>query len=246
MGVRAPPEQQTKLIEAAAAANVAWVLPNEYGYDNTNPGLIKDIPIGESHAKYRQRVEKLGKSAWIGVSCGFWYEYSLSAGPSFFGFDIKNRNVTFFDDGETRINTSTLRQCGRGVAELLGLKVLPDDEGDEGACLEKFRNKFVFVSSFNVCQKDMLESLVRVTGTKASDWQIKREPSVQRYEQGVEEYRKGNMYGFAQLMYTRVFYQDGSGDFESSKGLQNDVLGLPKEDIDKATKIALDMSPMQF
>ncbi|CAF3802094.1 unnamed protein product [Adineta steineri] len=31
MAVTAPKEQQTKLIEAAAAANVPWVLPNEYG-----------------------------------------------------------------------------------------------------------------------------------------------------------------------------------------------------------------------
>ena len=31
MGARAPEDQQTKLIEAAAAANVSWVMPNEYG-----------------------------------------------------------------------------------------------------------------------------------------------------------------------------------------------------------------------
>ncbi|KAF8946229.1 hypothetical protein BGZ46_005835, partial [Entomortierella lignicola] len=33
MSVMAPPEEQTKLIDAAAAAGVPWVLPNEFGGD---------------------------------------------------------------------------------------------------------------------------------------------------------------------------------------------------------------------
>ena len=47
-------------------------------------------------------------------------------------------------------------------------------------------------------------------------------------------------------MYTRVFYPDGGGDFEASRGLQNDVLGLPKEDLDEFTKIAVQMPQVQF
>lgn len=247
MGARAPPEPQMRLIEAAAAANVPWVLPNEYGYDNSHPGLFKDIPIGEKHAAFRARVEQLGRSAWVGVTCGFWYEYGLAAGPHFYGFDIPNRAVTFFDDGNTRINNSTMPQCGRGVANLLGLKILPDDEGDDGsACLSHYRNRFVYVSSFRVSQRDMLDSLVRVTDTALGDWKITREPSVERYEAGVEELKKGNFYGFAKLMCTRVFFQDGSGDFESSRGLQNGVLGLPEEDLDEYTKIALQREPFKL
>ena len=62
---------------------------------------------------------------------------------------------------------------------------------------------------------------------------------MQRYKVGVEEMQKGNFLGFAQLMYTRVFYQDGSGEFETSRGLLNEVLGLPREDMDEFTKIAV-------
>ena len=35
---------------------------------------------------------------------------------------------------------------------------------------------------------------------------------------------------------------DGGGDFESKKGLSNDVLGLPKEDIDERTRAAIAMA----
>lgn len=247
MGARAPPEPQMRLIEAAAAANVPWVLPNEYGYDSSHPGLFDDIPIGEKHAAFREHVRRLGRSSWVGITCGFWYEYSLAAGPHFYGFDLGKRSVTFFDDGNTRVNTSTLPQCGRGVAGLLGLKILPDDEDDDGsACLSRYKNRFVYVSSFNVSQKDMLDSLMRVTDTELSDWKITHEPSVDRYKAGVEDFKKGDFYGFARLMYTRVFYQDGSGDFEASRGLQNGVLGLPKEDLDEYTEIALQKEQMKL
>lgn len=246
MSVTAPPSQQTALIDAAAAANVPWILPNEYGYDHPHPGLRKDIPIGDAHAAFHAQIEKLGKSAWIGVTCGFWYEYSLGAGPAFYGFDFKGKKVTLYDDGETKVNTSTLPQCGLGVARLLGLKILPEHEGDEGACLEHFRNNFVRISSFRVSQKDMLESVLRVTGTEERDWDISHESSVERYKAGVEELKRGNRMGFGKLMYSRVFYQDGSGDFETSKGLQNEVLGLPKEDMDEFTKIAVESEPLKF
>ena len=242
MGTRAPPEQQTKLIEAAAAANVAWVLPNEWGYDITDPGLCKDIPIGEKHAQYRAHIENLGKSSWIGVTCGFWYEFSLSYGPSAFGFDLNDRTVTFVDDGNTHINTSTWIQCGRGVANLLALKVLPDDKDDQSPCLAHYRNNFIYVSSFNVSQRDMLDSVMRVTGTKLDDWKIEHEPSTSRYKNGVEAMQKGDLTGYIKLMYTRVFYQDGSGEFEVTRGLQNGVLGLPKENLDECTKIAVEMA----
>ena len=242
MNTRAPPEQQTQLIDAAPAPKLPWELPNEYGYDTLHRGLHDDIPLGKAHAAYREQIAALGVSAYVGVTCGFWYEYSLSASPACYGFDLQERSVTFFDDGDTRINTSTLPQCGRAVANLLALKILPEDEGDDGsACLSRFKNKFVYVSSFRVSQRDMLDSVMRVTGTKVDDWSVGHEASVDRYRAGCEELKRGNFVGFPQLMYTRVFYQDGSGDFEASRGLQNEVLGLPDDDLDEYTKIALQM-----
>jgi len=42
-------------------------------------------------------------------------------------------------------------------------------------------------------------------------------------------------------MYARCFYPDGSGDFESSHGLDNEALGLASEDLDAATKRTIEM-----
>ena len=241
MGVMAPPEQQTKLIDAAAEAGVAYVLPNEYGYPK-NPAVGGMLgAMANKHAEYCNHIEELGKSAWIGITCGFWYEFSLAGGPYRYGFDLLNKKVTFFDDGTVKINTSTWPQTGLGVAKLLGLKLLPEDENDKSATLSSFKNRFVQISSFRASQRDMFASVLRVTGSQESEWEISHEPSKERYDSGVAMLQKGQREGFAQQMYTRFFYPDGSGDFESTTGLQNKELGLPAEDIDEYTKKAMDI-----
>ncbi|KAH0559490.1 hypothetical protein GP486_003998 [Trichoglossum hirsutum] len=242
MGAMAPREQQTKLIEAAAAANVPWVIPNEFGGDGLNEEVGKDILIGPPHKKDRDHIEKLGKSSWIGIACGFWYEYSLGGGPNRYGFDLKNRTVTFFDDGTTRLNTSTWPQTGRSVANLLGLKVLPDDRNDDSPCLANFRNKFVYVSSFTVNQKEMFDSVLRVTGTGPSDWKTTHVPVKEYHREGVEQLQSGDRAGFAKLLYSRMFFPDRAGDFAATRGLDNDKLGLPVEDLDEFTRTGVHLA----
>jgi hypothetical protein len=50
-----------------------------------------------------------GNSSYISITTGFWYEWSLAIGPAF-GIDLDKRTVTFFDEGETKISTSTWPQ----------------------------------------------------------------------------------------------------------------------------------------
>ena len=57
----------------------------------------------------RKAIADLGKSSYIAVSTGFWYEWSLAI-PAGFGINFANRTITFFDQGDTKISTSTLSQ----------------------------------------------------------------------------------------------------------------------------------------
>ena len=246
MGVMAPPDQQTKLIEAAAAANVPWVLPNEFGQDPLDAELNNDNLIGAGKAKYRDQTENLGRSSWIAFVCSFWYEFSLGGSSARYGFDFKNRSVTLFDDGNTRINTSTFLICGRAMASLLSLKILRDDETDTSPCLTDFKNKPVYISSFNLSQRDMLDSVLRVTGTSLQDWEVSHEPVKERYKFAVEDFKKGSHIGFAKALYSRAFFPDGKGNYEATRGLHNDILGLPKEDLDENTKIGIEFSNQTY
>ncbi|SLM40110.1 NmrA-like domain [Lasallia pustulata] len=240
MGVMAPPDQESKLIQAAADASVPWVLPNAWSPDTANEALVKDVFPFQKGPMTRGLITKLGKSSFIAVETGFWYEWSLAISAAY-GFDFANRAVTLFDDGETKISTSTWPQVGRAVASLLSLPIHPEGQ-DEDRCLDRFKNKMVYVSSFTVSQKDMLDSVLRVTQTSLEDWKVTKEPVEKRYTQGIEAMQKGDRTGFAKMMYSRVFYPDGCGNFDKTRGTSNDLLRLPKEDLDEATKAAIQRS----
>ncbi|KAI1473796.1 NAD(P)-binding protein [Daldinia eschscholtzii] len=238
MDTRAAPDTQSKLIRAAAAANVPFVLPNEWGCDMADEAMGKDTLIGDIELPTRKLVEELGKSSWIGVVTGFWYEYSLGFGQETYGMDWKTRTWTFFDNGETKMNTTTWPQVGRAVAKLLSLPIEPEKEGVPS--LSSYKNKFVYVSSFRLSQKDMFAAVLRVTGTKESDWKIEYEESDKRFQDARMRLFDGDTLAYPQLLYSRVF-RDGCNDFEGKyRSVINDVLGLPKEDLDEATRTAID------
>ncbi|KAK9319314.1 hypothetical protein V1517DRAFT_369878 [Lipomyces orientalis] len=225
MSVMAPPEQQTKLIDAAAVAGVPCVLPNEFGGDPLNTEFGNDIFLGPEKTKYRDYIEQLGKSSWIAIACGFCY-----------GFDFENRAITLMDNGTVKFNTTTWPQVDRAVASLLSMKIFPDNEDDTRPCLVNFKNKCVYISSFLIGQKDMLDPVLRVTGTSLSDWKVTHTTAKERFQSGREELRKGNRAGFARLLYARHVFPESNGNFEATKCIHNDILGLPKEDFDEFTR----------
>jgi len=238
LSIRASAETHSLLVKAAVKAGVPYIMPNGFGYDIHNKALNEDLN-GNKISKYCSEIESLG-SSYIVMVCGFWYEWSLALPQPWFGFDIKTKKLTFYDDGKTHICSSTWKQCGRALAGLLNLKELPDDANDKSLTVSQWKNKPLYISSFHVSQREMLDSLNRVIGTQDKDWEIDYEPTADRYKKGLEETKAGNRMGIAKAMYARAFYPNGDGDYES-KGLANSALGLPKEDLDEATKRTVEM-----
>ncbi|KAI9929678.1 hypothetical protein MW887_001153 [Aspergillus wentii] len=241
MAVTAPAGTQSKIIRAAAKAGVPYVMPSWYGADIERKNLLKDLPIRADWTNVTEEISSLGVSSWIAYTTGFWYEFSLLGAPDAYGFDIKNRHFTIIDDGDVAINTSTYAQCGRGLAKLLSLKELPEDESDRSKTLSQFRNSTLYVSSFRLTQRDMFDSLKRVTGTDDADWTISNETSAQRWRDGRDELQSGQYTGFIKQLYSRIFFPGGDGDYETTPGTHNAVLGLPKEDLDEATRRSVEI-----
>jgi hypothetical protein len=161
----------------------------------------------------------------------------LAQSPQAYGFDFQNKKAYMIDGGSLKINTSTWDQCGRAVATLFSLPVLPQDANDKSLTVSHWRNGQVHISSFFISQRDMFDSVLRVTGEKESDWTIVNENAQERYKQVQELMKEGGASagkGYIQCMYTRIFYNDGSGQYNDK--LDNDKLGLPTEDLDEATK----------
>lgn len=236
MNVSAGATAQTQLINAAKDAGIEWIMPNEYGIDPAhNKSLGEDTKLGTAILAVRAQIEEAGLS-WIGLSCGFWYEFSLAGTAARYGFDFNKKALTLFDDGNTKIPTSTWPQAALAVAKTFALPLQSDGKSP---ALSNFRNRSVYVDSFFISQRDMLASVLRVTGEKESDWAITSEPTKARYERGAKMMSEGDFEGFCILMYTRVFFPDGAADFTSK--LNNKDLGLSEESVDEATKTALEM-----
>ena len=233
LAVTAPPDLHGKIVKAGAKAGIHYIIPNVYGFD------VQNMPKDDAYtAVTLQRLKEVtdAGAAYIAMTCGFWYTWSLALGDQWFGFDIKNKSVTFYDDGKTKINSSTWEQCGRAFGSLFSFP-----ESGASPSVSDWKNEAVRISSFRISQRDMLDSLHRVLGTTDQDWQISYQSTEQRYKDGKAEMEKGIRTGHAKAMYARAFFPDGTGDFESKRELDNEVLNLPKEDLDEQTKVAVEM-----
>lgn len=235
LAVMAPQDLHGKIVKAAGKAGVPYIMPNAYGWDVQNEQLANEALGGTRRHQLAADITNAG-SSYIIMCCGFWYEWSLALGEPWYGFDIKNKKVTFFDDGTTQVSSSTWDQCGRALAALLSLPISDPSQSS----LDDFKNKYFYIDSFLISQRDILDSLNRVTKTTDKDWQISHESTPERYQKGLDEMKNGVFTGFPKVMYTRCFYPNGGGDF-TYRGLSNDVLGLSKENIDEFTKRAVDM-----
>lgn len=225
-------------------------MPNKFGLDHSNEALIKENPVSADSKSMLAEIEAAGCS-WTSMICSLWYEYSLAMGPLWFGFDFANKKLTLYDDGTTKINLTTWEQCARAVAALLSLKELPEDANDKSLTVNTWRNKPLVISSFLVSQKDMFESWKRVSGDKDSDWTIEKELSKERYQKGIEAMKSAQdpmsaRMGAAMASFVRVFFPNGGGDYESTRGLDNAKLGLPKEDLDERTAVAKGMVEQDY
>ena len=245
LSASAAPGTHASMVSAAAKAGIQWIMPNYYAFGlGPRASTLASEPLLSSFGAYIDDVKNVSvteggvKPNSISLACGFWYEVSLAQGEQWFGFDIKNRRVTLYDEGKVKINTSTWEQCGRAVASLVSLPI--SFNGDYKPTLEGFKNEGIHISSFLISQREMLDSLHRVMGTTDQDWTIAKEPVEERYQKGLQELHGGDRRGFAKAMYARLFFPGGGGDFETGYGLDNEKLGLPQEDLDEATRRAVE------
>ncbi|KAH7251526.1 hypothetical protein BKA59DRAFT_492004 [Fusarium tricinctum] len=230
-------EVHHRIVRAAGKAGVTHVIPNIYAANIVveNKGAVDDFFPAASLRDLLTEIERVGVSSWTVLVGSIWFDYSFPAGPLFMGFDLNNRQVILFDDGEAKINTSTWAQYGRGAAALASLKVLPEDENDTSPTLAQFRNKPLYLSSFYISQKDMLASVQRVTKTTDADWDIKYETTTDRMEKGKAQAASGDFRGLVQTYYSFIFSPEGQ-KLNFQEKLHNDILQLPQEDLDEVVR----------
>jgi uncharacterized protein YbjT (DUF2867 family) len=213
-------EAQVQLIGAAAEAGVRWVLPTEFGSD-INSSLAQDFPMMSMKKKYRDLIEEKGMN-WVAVINNPWFDWSLKQGM--WSVDIPAKKATLYNVGDAKFNTSTLSQVGRGVAALLSL---PDEK------LNAYKNGPVYLRSFEINQRDILDSAIRATGTKEADWEVKTQEPEEAIQASREAVAAGNMMAFVGEFYPSHMQEGRGGNYEAKAAKDAEVLGLEKENLDE-------------
>lgn len=222
-------EVQTPLFRAAAAAKVRWIVPCEFGAD-PKASLNDHIALMKAKKPYRDLIEELGVSSWIGVVNGLWFDYVMPLGAFGLGVDVKSKTAAFYDDGNTNTNFTTLRRVGESLAAVLGW---PEDE------LAKFKNDWVYFSSFYITQREIWESAMRATGTKESDWAVSARPSEDVVKECKEKMANGaGMAAGQQLLMALTLGKGIGGDYQE-KVLDPKRLGLEPESLDEVVKLVV-------
>ncbi|PSN75101.1 isoflavone reductase [Corynespora cassiicola Philippines] len=209
---------QNPLIDAAVAAGVKRFLPSEFGPDTLQPGthkIIPSLPAKVQTVNYLR--EKEPNMEWTSIITGGWLDWGLKGGH--YPFDFRSRTATIIDGGETTFTTTTLSKVGKAILAVL-----------EHA--EMTRNKYVYVSSFNINQIELLRALEKVDGRK---WDIRHETSEELIKKGKEIISKGDYAGTGSLVKALMFGNSGLGDSRPG-GLWDEKLGLESEDLEQTLR----------
>lgn len=213
--------EQQKLIDAAIAAGVKRFLPSEYGSNTADPRVLELVPIfGAKVGTVKYLKSKEDQISWSSIINGPFFDWGIKVG--FLGFDSATKTATLIDEGKATFSTSNLRQIGRAAVKVL-----------ENPDLTK--NQYIYVSSFETTQKDVLAAIERITGEK---WTVKNITSKGLFESGNEKLKKGDYSGIPELIKGAAFGEGNLGD-STPAGLWNEKLGLEKEDYDESVKAAL-------
>ncbi|KAJ4320314.1 hypothetical protein N0V84_005915 [Fusarium piperis] len=219
---------QESFIRAAAKAGVPYILPTEFGTDIEALELTREQPIISEKKGMRDLVEQLGVGSWIAVVNNLWFDWSLKM--NCWGINIKERKAEIWNGGNVKANTSTIKRVGAAVAELLSC---PEEE------LSAYKNKPFYISSFWISQREMLESVQRVTGTTDADWEIKERDIDEFVSECDERLKKGDMMAALHKL-SSLLLREGHGGNYNHKMADMERFGLQQEDLDEVVKGVVD------
>lgn len=76
----------------------------------------------------------------------------------------------------------------------------------------------------------MLHSLEKASGRK---WEVKKTTTDEQVKEGQEKLARGDYSGIPPLILAATYGEGRGSDFEEDEGLSNELLSLPREDLDE-------------
>lgn len=208
---------QQGMIDAAIKAGVKRFIPADFGSNGENEAVLELFP----RLKGKKAVIEYLKSkesdtfSWTSIITGLFIDQALKNG--FMGYKLADHETTIWDSGHARFSCSTTPNIARAVMQVL---LHPNETA----------NKYIYTSSFEITQSEILASLEKITGGKA--WSVTHVTSEDQIKAGREAMAVGDFVGSGKLALAASYRGIYGADFEKEGKLANAMLGVPKENLD--------------
>ena len=210
---------QIKLADACVSAGVQRFIPADFGSCDSSSSLALElILIFREKSKVREHLRGLeGKLSWTSLVTGHFFDFGLESGLLL--MDIQKRKMIMIDGGEHMWSASTLERVGEAV-----VAVLKDEE--------QTKNKMLYVQSFCISQKQLLEVCEKVQGGKYEVEEVKSEEFIKSKKERTDKDpndhdARENLVGVVGII---------DGDWRNKDGFANNLLGLKDQDLEEAVR----------
>lgn len=214
--------KERTIIDAAVDAGVKRFFPAQYGVDNSSAAVRAAAPILEP---MYQTIEYLRKTedrmSWTSLIVGAFFDMGLEIGSLV--ANPKDRTATVWDDGDVPFAATNRSTVGKALVASLS-----------GENYKKTKNQYVKIASHIQTMNDIVASLRRVTGEA---WPVVAQlPLAPFVEEAKAKLAEGDFNGGSGVLMGVLFGKEKLGVYDP---LWNDVLGLPKEELDDSVKAVM-------
>ncbi|KAI9683924.1 MAG: hypothetical protein M1829_004259 [Trizodia sp. TS-e1964] len=217
--------EQKKVIDAAVQAGVKRFIPSEFGGNTANKYANDLVPVFARKVEVVNYLKAQSAASpsltWTAIVTGPFFDRSLKSGV--LGFDLQKKSAKIYDSGTRIFSTTTIATVGAAVVAVLYRPA-------------ETKNQYVYISSFNTTQTEILAALKKVAGGNWTTQQTTAYAEVLAYR---ESLAKGSP-GAIRNMVMAATYTDGTGsNFAQDEKLSNSVLQLQPENLEAVIKSVL-------
>jgi hypothetical protein len=133
------------------------------------------------------------------------------------GFDLTSKKATIFNDGNGKWSTTAFGSIGLAVKNAM---LIPD----------KTANKYLYVDSWTLSQNQILASLEKATRSK---WDATHVDAEEQKKEGLAKMARGDFSGAMSLIRYINTVEGHGGNYATYSQSANELLSLPKLDLDE-------------
>ncbi|RFU73924.1 hypothetical protein TARUN_8305 [Trichoderma arundinaceum] len=200
--------EQKKLADAAVAAGVKRFLPSEFSSSSQDAAVLQLLPL---FSQKSELIEYLSRSNPL-----------VFLGQALLPLSCLTGTATVWDGGNKQFTLTNEKDLATAVVSVLKYP-------------EETANKYIFISSVETTQNEILTALEEATGSK---WTVKNTTTKEQVESALQKLGAGDFSGaFALVRATSYSNTPGlKSNYAKDEMLSNDLLGLKPTSVTETVK----------